>query len=1378
MQNQFKPKKWIFFVALLVVLAVVVTPVFADYLGPNRVVTTTTSSCSVVLYECRYVEAKNEYRYRRAEDWSCSNESKPWESYPSDGEGCSDDTVGDQFWKHVESEKEITTTYPSATITGSLQNCTLQNGWCGVTAPEVFLSANEPVAGYNILLIEGTRNGEVFACPSGAASCSVPVLQGSNSFAYWAISSWGDSSEMGISNINVDTVSPDLSLDIRGSSGANGWYVSPTTITAVGSDATSGLLSVQLSVDGGAWQPSVTLNDGVYEIDVAASDIAGNTSGASTTISVDTTTPSINVTLKGSTGNDGWYRSVLEISALASDATSGVGTFEVSADGGGYQSYTSPIFFSDGHHTIQFKAIDHAGNITEIPLQEFYVDTTPPTIRLPSSWPLGKNVDYDVQDDGSGLASLRLVIEDEDERYAKVAWNESVSGNTHSEDINWDGQFKDKTIAPPGTYLVWLKAADRAGNEYIKLGKVIVPEPNYFFNLSPTEETTGPTPAPPQDLYDAEAAVPEINSSTPDASPALSANFGGSTTESTNVTSQSQFLTSGTSATIPSTSSNVLWGAAAAAVIGAVTAFALAEGRKREEAMQSEASEDKDRRAKRKAQKMKKLEAQWAQEKVWEEARLKEKEKQQAVSNARMDAKMDRLDVEDDARWTASQAAIQKRGDEKKKEELQAGLAAYYSAMRQGEKEASSTPPTWWDKTKSSINENIIQPANTYLYEPYIEPAIDKRNEVLESVASWANENVYEPHLQPAWEKTKQFVNNEIAWMDENINQPYIQPALEKNKQFLKNEFTWIDQNIYEPYLSQPVERTKEFVINEFAWINENIYQPTVEKTKQYAAWIDETIYEPFLQPVVSTIDEKIYQPVFAPVVNDINQYVYQPIVNKAEDIWDKYGEWAHGALDTVGFVPGLGEIADGLNGVIYLGEGRNVEAVISLAAMVPLVGDLGKAGKLTVKIGQEFGEETVEKIVKEATEELVEKSTKETTEEVVEKIIGETGEELVEKTTKETGEELAEKIAKEAVEESAEKTVKELGEGSLEKATREAVEKTTKEVSDEAVTKVAKDTVSVTPEVLAKEVPEAVVKELGGETLEVVAKYGDEAVKLVKLHGPYAARIIFSYGDDGIAVLQKHGKEAINLIRERGGLAIRVLDAVDLKAAKKLLETVGDDDLYSVIKQGPEVVAALSAWSADDLLKHGSELAARAKKDSEVLAKVKELVNLGPINPEKLTDEQEALIKFIAENSTYYADEGQIVLGKWANFSGGFLEHARKTNSMHYGPHPDMYDLLKGLENQDKVAWLVNERVIQKGIANGKPFEFSLNGIKSDDMIKEMSAIDAIWSGANDKEILKILDPTRKDLPVRMQELKVLYQTGHQFSFDAIANSYILIKP
>lgn len=184
-----------------------------------------------------------------------------------------------------------------------------------------------------------------------------------------------DSSAMDLLAGPVDTVSPDLRLDVSGASGANGWYVSPTILTATGADATSGLAGVVLSVDDGAWQPTATLNEGVYDIALSASDFAGNTSHSSAIISIDTTTPSVKVSVNGTAGRDGLYRSNIQVSALASDATSGVRSLQVSVDGRAYQNYRSAISFGDGSHTVQFRATDLAGNITETPIQLFYVET-------------------------------------------------------------------------------------------------------------------------------------------------------------------------------------------------------------------------------------------------------------------------------------------------------------------------------------------------------------------------------------------------------------------------------------------------------------------------------------------------------------------------------------------------------------------------------------------------------------------------------------------------------------------------------------------------------------------------------------------------------------------------------------------------------------------------------------------------------------------------------------------------------------------------------------------------------------------------------------------------------------------------------------------
>ncbi|MBN2116033.1 MAG: hypothetical protein JW730_05670, partial [Anaerolineales bacterium] len=278
MNNLLKHHKWIFFFIALLAVSSIVTPVLADYLGPNRTVTTTTSVCKVYLYKCTEVET-GKWDDVKVEDWLCSNESKPWLAYDSGG-GCFKDNENHKHWEKKDVVQTITITHPSATITGSIQNCTSYNGWCnGGSVPELALSANEPLSGYNITLIEGTLNGTSFACQNGAVSCNLPMGEGDNNFHYWALSSWGDSSRMGTSSARVDTVPPDVSLSVTGTMGHNGWY-----------------------------------------------------------------------------------KSVIDVSAIASDATSGVATFEVAADGGGYQGYT-PIAFDDGRHTLQFRVVDNAGNV-------------------------------------------------------------------------------------------------------------------------------------------------------------------------------------------------------------------------------------------------------------------------------------------------------------------------------------------------------------------------------------------------------------------------------------------------------------------------------------------------------------------------------------------------------------------------------------------------------------------------------------------------------------------------------------------------------------------------------------------------------------------------------------------------------------------------------------------------------------------------------------------------------------------------------------------------------------------------------------------------------------------------------------------------------
>jgi WXG100 family type VII secretion target len=92
---------------------------------------------------------------------------------------------------------------------------------------------------------------------------------------------------------------------------------------------------------------------------------------------------------------------------------------------------------------------------------------------------------------------------------------------------------------------------------------------------------------------------------------------------------------------------------------------------------------------------------------------------------------------------------------------------------------------------------------------------------------------------------------------------------------------------------------------------------------------------------------------------------------------WDRWGGWVHNTLDVLGFIPGAGALADGANALIYLAEGRTVEATVSAVAMIPLFGDGMKLGKMGIRGGKELLEGVAEtgakRLTHEGVEELVE---------------------------------------------------------------------------------------------------------------------------------------------------------------------------------------------------------------------------------------------------------------------------------------------------------------------------------------------------------------------------------------------------------------------
>ncbi|WP_437317248.1 PAAR-like domain-containing protein [Sorangium sp. So ce385] len=150
---------------------------------------------------------------------------------------------------------------------------------------------------------------------------------------------------------------------------------------------------------------------------------------------------------------------------------------------------------------------------------------------------------------------------------------------------------------------------------------------------------------------------------------------------------------------------------------------------------------------------------------------------------------------------------------------------------------------------------------------------------------------------------------------------------------------------------------------------------------------------------------------------------------------WEKASDWVHTGLDIVGFIPGLGEIADGLNAAIYLAEGDYLNAAISAAGMIPFGGAAATGGRLAAKAGKAVAEAVGKEGAQEAAQQ-----------------VGKQGaEQLGKQGAEQAGKEGAEKAGKEGAEKAGKEGAEKAGKEGAEKAGKEGAEKAGKKGADDA---------------------------------------------------------------------------------------------------------------------------------------------------------------------------------------------------------------------------------------------------------------------------------------------------------------------------------------
>ncbi|MBN1267640.1 MAG: hypothetical protein JXA25_19265 [Anaerolineales bacterium] len=450
-----KHRRILYLLLPLLLLAGMVWHVYADYIGPQRTTTKRVRDPANDTWTCTKAgepPCRLHHPDNPCPDCGGSHPSVEqqlyWCGWVADNCGCSP------------SYKKKTTSLDPATVSGSF-TCDQpgNNGWC-LGGAGLGLSAHEPLSGHTITIIEG---GPGLLCDPDDArdvACSWSGdIEGRHELAFWAHSSYGDTSEKASVTWLLDTVPPEPALSVSGGLPTAGWYnAGPLAVTVTGSDTGSGFASGELRLEGGEWAQAVTIEaDGIYSFTLLCADTAGNPGIGTGVVRLDSAPPSLSAAFSGLPGDNGWYRSGGTASAAAVDALSGVAGAGCRVDGGEWVSGTEAPVNGEGAHTVDWRAVDAAGNETGI-TQELRLDSVAPETAILSP-PAGEEKYYGglvhicgtCTDAGSGLARCEVSLND-------GGWEPlAVTGGSWGLDVDTAGMDR-------GELVVRARAADLAGN--------------------------------------------------------------------------------------------------------------------------------------------------------------------------------------------------------------------------------------------------------------------------------------------------------------------------------------------------------------------------------------------------------------------------------------------------------------------------------------------------------------------------------------------------------------------------------------------------------------------------------------------------------------------------------------------------------------------------------------------------------------------------------------------------------------------------------------------------------------------------------------------------------------------------------------------------
>ncbi|RIQ12963.1 DUF1349 domain-containing protein [Jiangella rhizosphaerae] len=244
----------------------------------------------------------------------------------------------------------------------------------------------------------------------------------------------------------------EVALDPAEPTGRNGWWTSPVSVTAVGTDDQGGEVALEYRIGGGDWTPytgAVVVDaDGEHALEFRGTDTAGNVSEPVAAAVRKDATPPVSTATIGSAGG-----SAVQVTVTAEDATSGVAATEWSLDGGDWTVYDGPVAVSgDGEHELRYRSTDAAGNVEDAKAVTVTVDGSAPVLVV------------------SGVAHGQLYG---DSQSLTVTWTATDNGPVTTTGTLDGAPIESGAVValhaiPLGLHELVVAAEDAAGNETVQ----------------------------------------------------------------------------------------------------------------------------------------------------------------------------------------------------------------------------------------------------------------------------------------------------------------------------------------------------------------------------------------------------------------------------------------------------------------------------------------------------------------------------------------------------------------------------------------------------------------------------------------------------------------------------------------------------------------------------------------------------------------------------------------------------------------------------------------------------------------------------------------------------------------------------------------------